>query len=85
MGGGNGNKAAQKRERALKDAKKDPQSQLKSVRSVNISAFLNRSWHDLGSLLDLLYGSGIGRSTGVLSRSTPRLLSGSFLALFQSA
>ncbi|OCT51708.1 hypothetical protein CLCR_09299 [Cladophialophora carrionii] len=32
MGGGNGAKAAQKRERAAKDAKKDPQSQLKSVR-----------------------------------------------------
>jgi hypothetical protein len=32
MGGGNGAKAAQKRERNAKDAKKDPQSQLKSVR-----------------------------------------------------
>ncbi|KIW67281.1 hypothetical protein PV04_06546 [Phialophora macrospora] len=30
MGGGNGAKAAQKRERNAKDAKKDPQSQLKS-------------------------------------------------------
>jgi len=30
MGGGNGNKAAQKRERNAKDAKKEPQSQLKS-------------------------------------------------------
>ncbi|KAJ9607829.1 hypothetical protein H2200_007908 [Cladophialophora chaetospira] len=30
MGGGNGAKAAQKRERAMKDGKKDPQSQLKT-------------------------------------------------------
>lgn len=33
MGGGNGAKAAQKRERNAKDAKKEPQSQLKSVSS----------------------------------------------------
>jgi hypothetical protein len=31
MGGGNGAKAAQKRERNAKDAKKEPQSQLKAV------------------------------------------------------
>ena len=31
MGGGNGAKAAQKRERAQKDAKAGPQSQLKAV------------------------------------------------------
>ncbi len=32
MGGGNGAKAAQKRERAMKEGKKDAGSQLKTVR-----------------------------------------------------